>query len=68
MKRSKFDYDRKAYENGLDLSISVQFYDGEYGKMDMLSCTVSDGCRATDYEMVAGETTLEDVVREFLRQ
>ena len=68
MKRSKFDYDRKAYKNGLDLSISVQFYYGGYGKMDMLSCTVSDGRRATDYEMVAGEKTIEDVIREFLGQ
>ena len=68
MKRSKFDYDRKAYKNGLDLSISVQFYDGGYVKMDMLSCTVSDGRRSTDYEMVAGETTIEDVIREFLGQ
>lgn len=68
MKKSKFDYDEKVYENGLDLSISVQFYDGGYGKMDMLSCTVSDGVKANDYEMVAGETTLEEVVREFLGQ
>lgn len=68
MKKSKFDYDEKVYWSGLDLSISVQFYDVGYGKMDMLSCTVSDGCKATDYEMVAGETTLEDVIREFLGQ
>lgn len=68
MKKSKFDYDEKVYENGLDLSISVQFIKGKDGKMEMLSCTVSDGVKATDYGMVAGETTLEEVVREFLGQ
>lgn len=68
MRKSKFDYDEKVYWSGLDLSISAQFFKGKDGKMDMLSCTVSDGCKATDYEMVAGETTLEDVVREFLGQ
>ena len=36
--------------------------------MEMLSCTVSDGVKANDYEMVAEETTLEEVVREFLGQ
>lgn len=68
MKKSKFDYDEKVYWSGLDLSISVQFFKAKDGKMDMLSCTVSDGCKETDYEMVLGETTLEDVVREFLGQ
>lgn len=68
MKKNKFDYDGKAYENGLDLSISVQFFKDKDGKMEMLSCTVSDGAKANDYGMVAGETTLEEVVREFLGQ
>lgn len=68
MKKSKFDYDEKVYENGIDLSISAQFFKGKDGKMDMLSCTVSDGVKANDYGMVVGETTLEEVVREFLGQ
>lgn len=68
MGKSKFYYNEKAYENGLDLSISVQFFKDKDRKMEMLSCTVSDGTKATDYEMVAGETTLEDVIREFLGQ
>lgn len=67
-KKSKFDYDEKVYENGLDLSISVQFFKDKDGKMEMLSCTVSDGGKANDYGMVAGETTIEEVVREFLGQ
>lgn len=68
MGKRKFYYNEKAYENGLDLSISVQFFKDKDGKMEMLSCTVSDGTKATDYEMVAGETTLEEVIREFLGQ
>ena len=68
MKRSKFYYNEKAYKNGLDLSISVQFIYGGDCIMNILSCTVSDGTKATDYGMVAGETTLEEVVREFLGQ
>lgn len=68
MKKSKFDYDEKVYENGLDLSISVQFFKDKDGKMEMLSCTVSDGVKANDYGMVARETTLEEVAREFLGQ
>lgn len=68
MKKNKFDYDEKVYWSGLDLSISVQFFKGKDGKMDMLSCTISDGEKANDYGMVAGETTLEEVVREFLGQ
>lgn len=68
MGKRKFYYNEKAYENGLDLSISVQFFKDKDGKMEMLSCTVSDGVKANDYGMVAGETTLEEVVREFLGQ
>jgi hypothetical protein len=68
MGKRKFYYNEKAYENGLDLSISVQFIYGGDCIMNILSCTVSDGTKATDYGMVAGETTLEEVVREFLGQ
>lgn len=68
MARSKFDYDEKVHKSGLELSIYAEFINKGNGKMEMIACTISDGIKANDYEMVAGETTIDEVIREFLGQ
>lgn len=68
MKKAYFDYDANAEEYGLDINMSVSFYSTEDGKrMQLCSCTLSYGTRSCDYAWVIGETTLEDVINEFLK-
>lgn len=58
----------KFYEdNGLSLEMSISFYTSEDGKkMELCSCTISNGCKSVDYAWVVGTTTLDDVIKEFL--
>ena len=64
-----YDYNKKAEENGLNIEMSVSFYSTDDGrKMQLCSCTLSYGCYSCDYAWVVGETTLDDIINEFLER
>ena len=67
MNRKIFKLDKWAEDNGLSLKMEVGFYTSEDGKtMEILSCTIHNGCKSIDYAWTIGHTTLEDVIEEFL--
>lgn len=67
MKKAYYNLDKFAEDNGLSLKMEVSFYTSEDGKkMQLCSCTIHNGCKSIDYAYVVGETTLDDVIKEFL--
>ena len=67
MLKKYYNLDKWAEDNGLELSLSISFYSSEDGKkMQLCSCTIHNGCKSVDYAWVVGQTTLDDVIREFL--
>ena len=63
-----FDYNKRAEEDGLDIKMTVSFFSTEDGKkMKLCSCSLTYGTHCCDYAWVVGETTLEDVINEFLK-
>lgn len=66
-KKTVFKLDKQAYKYGINLSLSVQFFEREDGEtMELLSCVLSDGVKAIDYEFVIDKTTLLDIIKEFI--
>lgn len=66
-KKEFYNLDKQIEDNGLSLEMEISFYTSEDGKkMQLCSCTIYDGCKSIDYAWVVGETTLDDVIREFL--
>lgn len=69
MGKTYFKYDKKAEENGLNIEMHIDFYTSENGeKMQLCNCTLSNGCQSIDYAWVIGETTLKDVINDFLNR
>ena len=67
MTRTIYALDKQAERNGLDLKISVSFFETEDGKhMELLSCTITDGIKSLDYALVMNETNLKDMIKDFI--
>lgn len=67
MAKVKFDFNQKDYDYGLNLSFSVDFIPDGKGGMEVLQATISDGLNSIDYADVIGQTSLLDVIKEFMR-
>ena len=63
-----FDFDAKAEQYGMALQIDLQFMKSSDKQMRVLSCTIHNYERAVEYAFVIGETTLKDVIVEFLKR
>ena len=70
MKTIKFKFGQRDYDYGINLSFSVDFIqcDDDPSKMECLQCTISNGCQSVDYADVIEQTTLLDVIKEFMRE
>lgn len=67
MTKQFYNIDKRAEENGIELTMSLSFYTSEDGKrMQLCSCTIHNGCKSIDYAWVVGTTTLYEVIKEFL--
>ena len=67
MAKKYYNLDTWAEDNGLTLTMSVSFFTSEDGKkMQLCSCTIHNGYKSVDYAWVVGETTLDEVIKEFL--
>ena len=68
MEKKYYPLNKYLEENGIDLKLTLSFFTSEDGKtMQLCSCNISDGCHSCDYAWVVGETTLDDVIQEFIK-
>ena len=67
MTKQFYNIDKWAEENGIELTMSLSFCKSEDGKrMQLCGCTIHNGYRSIDYELVASTTTLDEVIKDFL--
>ena len=66
METYKMPLDKWFVENGMTLNINISFTETDDGKMELLSFAVHDSCRCVDYSSVVNQTTLVDILKEFI--
>lgn len=67
MGKGYYKLDKWAEDNGITLKMEISFFSTEDGKkMQLCSCTIYNGCKSIDYAYVVEQTTLDDVIKEFL--
>ena len=65
-----FKFNAKDYEYGINLSMNVDFIQDKDNptQMKILQCTLSNSCQSVDYASVLDQTTLLDIIKEFMRE
>ena len=62
-----YNIDKRAEDNGIELTMSLSFYTSEDGKrMQLCSCTIHNGYKSIDYAWVVETSTLDEVIKDFL--
>lgn len=69
--KQKFKFNKKAYDNGLDLNIHIDFIQCKDNPefMNLLTCSISKG-NSPSYDIAdtINEHTLTDIINEFIEQ
>lgn len=54
-------------KNGIKLSVSIEFIETG-NEMKVLSFTVSNGSKSIDYSLCCGETTIAEMLKDFMEE
>jgi len=66
IKKTLYEADERALENGITATLSIQFTEEPNGKMSVLSCSIIQGYQNDDY-CLSLETQLKDIIKDLIR-
>ena len=64
----ELNYNEELWRDGLDLNVVIEFRrsDKKPDKMEVLQCSITKGCECVDYGFVLEQTTLADLIKEYV--
>lgn len=65
----ELNYNEELDKNGLDLKVHIDFIRNKENpdKMEVLQCSISKGYECIDYAFTLEQTTLADLIKEFVK-